>query len=239
MKFDSSALRLYAVTDRAWLGRQTLEAQVEAALRGGATLVQLREKELGDAELLAEAVELRALCHDYGVPLIINDRVEIALRSGADGVHVGQGDMRASDVRALAGEELILGVTARTPAQARDAEAAGADYIGCGAAFGSSTKLDARAITHDELRAVCRSVAIPVVAIGGINAGNILRLAGTGVAGAAIVSGIFASSDIEATCRQLRALSERMVAFARSADYPLTPANPDPTPARPSGAKEM
>ena len=212
MRLDSNALTLYAVTDRAWLGKSTLAQQVESALRGGATMVQLREKELSDEEMLAEARELCALCHSYHVPLIINDRVDIALKSGADGVHVGQSDMRAADVRTLIGEGLILGVTARTPEQARAAALAGADYLGCGAAFGSSTKQDARAITPDEMRAVCEAVSIPVVAIGGINAGNIMQLAGTGVAGAAVVSGIFASADIESACRTLRALSEQMTA---------------------------
>ena len=211
MKFAESMLRLYAVTDRSWLGTQTLAQQVEQALRGGATCVQLREKELNDTDFLAEAKELKILCARYGVPLIINDNVELALKVDADGVHVGQEDMDARDVRGLIGPDKILGVTAKTVEQARKAQRNGADYLGSGAVFGSTTKLNAKSMTKELLQSICESVTIPVVAIGGIHRGNLASLAGTGIRGAAVVSGIFAAADIEAECRILRAEVERIV----------------------------
>ncbi|MGN1251068.1 MAG: thiamine phosphate synthase [Candidatus Spyradocola sp.] len=210
MRCMDERLRLYAVTDRAWTGRQTLAEQVEAALRGGVTLVQLREKALERDAFRAEAREILALCHRYGVPLIINDDVELAVEIGADGVHVGQSDMRAGDVRARVGAGMIVGVTAKTVEQALAAQAAGADYLGSGAVFGTSTKADAKPMSLDTLRSICSAVDIPVVAIGGVNKGNLSRLAGTGVCGAAVVSGIFAAQDIEAECRELRALAEEI-----------------------------
>ena len=214
MKYDPSfvrnMLRLYAVTDKRWLHGETLSCQVERAILGGATCVQLREKHLSGKTLYAQAVELAALCRRYGVPLIINDNVELALEIGADGVHVGQSDMQAGTVRRMAGDRLILGVTAKTVEQAEAACAAGADYLGCGAVFGTATKLDARPMPRETLESIVRSVPIPVVAIGGIDRQNIASLAGTGVAGAAVVSGIFASQDIEAECRFLRAVCDRI-----------------------------
>ena len=210
MKFAESMLRLYAVTDRSWVGTQALYEQVEQALRGGATCVQLREKELNDTDFLAEAKELKILCARYGVPLIINDNVELALKVDADGVHVGQEDMDARDVRGLIGPDKILGVTAKTVEQARKAQRNGADYLGSGAVFGSTTKLNARPMTKALLQEICESVTIPVVAIGGIHRGNLASLAGTGIRGAAVVSGIFAAADIEAECRVLRAEVEKI-----------------------------
>lgn len=211
MKFAESMLRLYAVTDRSWLGTQALAQQVEQALRGGATCVQLREKELNDTDFLAEAKELKILCARYGVPLIINDNVELALKVDADGVHVGQEDMDARDVRGLIGPAKILGVTAKTIEQAQKAQLAGADYLGSGAVFGSTTKPNARPMTKELLHSICQSVTIPVVAIGGIHRGNIASLAGTGIRGAAVVSGIFAAADIEEECFRLRAEIDRIV----------------------------
>lgn len=211
MKFAESMLRLYAVTDRSWLGNQTLAQQVEQALRGGATCVQLREKELNDTDFLAEARELKALCARYGVPLIINDNVELALEVDADGVHVGQEDMDARDVRGLIGPDKILGVTAKTVEQAQKAQQAGANYLGSGAVFGSTTKLNARPMTKELLQSICESVQIPVVAIGGIHRGNIAFLAGTGIRGAAVVSGIFSAVDIAEECRILRAEIDKIV----------------------------
>lgn len=210
MKLNREMLRLYAVTDRAWTGKQTLAEQVEAALKGGATCVQLREKTLERDAFLAGAIEMKALCGKYGVPLIINDDVEIALESGADGVHVGQDDMNARNVRRLAGDRLIVGVTAKTVEQARAAQEAGADYIGSGAVFGSTTKLNARPMTIQTLAGICASVDIPVVAIGGINRSNVEILSGTGICGAAVVSGIFAAEDIMQECRMLRAMIDGM-----------------------------
>lgn len=211
MKFTESMLRLYAVTDRSWVGTQTLYEQVEAALRGGVTCVQLREKELNPEDFLAEAKEIKTLCARYGVPLIINDNVELALKVDADGVHVGQEDMNAQDVRGLIGPGKILGVTAKTIEQAQKAQLNGADYLGSGAVFGSTTKLNAKPMTKELLQSICQSVSIPVVAIGGIHRGNIASLAGTGIRGAAVVSGIFAAADIEEECFRLRAEIDRIV----------------------------
>ena len=211
MNFDKHSLRLYAVTDRAWVGRQTLCQQVEAALQGGVTCVQLREKHLDRDAFLAEAKQICALCRRYGVPFIVNDDLDVALACGADGIHVGQDDMPAAKVRRRAGRRLIVGVSAHTPEEARLAEAAGADYLGAGAVFGSATKTDASLLTPAGLQAVCAAVHIPVVAIGGVNARNILQLQGSGAAGAAVVSGIFGAPDITAACRELRALADTMV----------------------------
>lgn len=211
MKLTSEMLRLYAVTDRTWLGGQTLLEQVEQALLGGVSLVQLREKELDEGSFLREAIDMAKLCHRYGVPLIINDNVEIARHSGADGVHVGQEDMEAGAVRSVLGSGMIVGVTAKTLDQALRAQEAGADYLGSGAVFGSATKTDAKSMTTELLRSICNGVSIPVVAIGGINRDNILKLAGTGIDGVAVVSGIFAAADIERECRHLRNLTEQII----------------------------
>lgn len=204
-------LRLYAVTDRSWLGGNTLLSQVELALRGGATLIQLREKELSLDKFVSEAVEIKALCDQYNVPLIINDSVEVALRCGAQGVHVGQSDMGAARARELLGEDKWIGVSARTLEEACLAEEQGADYLGVGAVYSTSTKLDALAVSHDTLHQICSTVSIPVVAIGGISADNLLSLRGSGIAGVAVVSAIFAQPDIEAATRTLRRLADEAV----------------------------
>lgn len=204
-------MRLYAVTDRSWTGKQTLMEQVEAALKGGASCIQLREKELNEQDFFSEAVEMRELCRKYHVPFIINDNVDLAIRCGADGVHVGQSDMEAGNVRQMVGEQMIVGVSAQTVEQAVAAETAGADYLGVGAVFTTTTKLNAHAVSHAVVREICDAVQIPVVAIGGINRGNILQLSGTGVDGVALVSAIFAAEDIESECKVLRKLSEEMV----------------------------
>lgn len=211
MKCDKKAMLLYAVTDRAWLGSQTLYEQAEAALQGGVTCLQLREKELPYDEFLAQAMELRQLCQKYQVPFIVNDNVEIAIKCSADGIHIGQEDMDARDVRRMVGENMILGVSAQTAEQAMKAEQDGADYLGVGAVFATTTKLDAVDVSHETLRHICESVSIPVVAIGGINQNNILELTGTGVDGVALVSAIFAADDIKTECQKLRGLSETMV----------------------------
>ena len=211
MKFSKDNLLLYAVTDRRWTGEQSLYEQVEAALKGGVTCVQLREKHLSREDFLAEALEMKELCHRYGVPLLINDDVEIALKAQADGVHVGQSDMAAASARSLMGPEKIVGVTARTVEQAKAAQAAGASYLGSGAVFGSTTKEDARPLDHSILKQITEAVSIPVVAIGGITKGNLPELHGTGVDGVALVSTIFSASDIEAECRTLKSLSQEMV----------------------------
>lgn len=197
-------MRLYAVTDRAWVGEQTLYEQVECALRGGVTCVQLREKHLDFDAFFAEARELKTLCQRYGVPLIINDSVEIARLSDADGVHVGQSDMQAKDVRDLLGPDKIIGVTAKTVEQALLAQEMGADYLGTGAFFVTDTKKDALPITHEMARAITAAVDIPVTGIGGITPGNLDTLEGLGLDGVALVSAIFSAPDIEQRCRQLR-----------------------------------
>ena len=212
MKFTTDMLRLYAVTDRSWLRGRTLFEQVEQALSGGTTLVQLREKEMDEDAFLREAVDMAKLCHRYGVPLLINDNVDIAMRSGADGVHVGQDDMAADAVRRILGADMILGVTAKTVEQAVRAQEAGADFLGSGAVFGSLTKLNAKPMTKELLTSICHAVSIPVVAIGGVDSHNILELAGTDIAGVAVVSGVFAAEDIEKECRYLLEMAERITA---------------------------
>lgn len=211
MREYNDILRLYAVTDRAWLGEQTLCEQAEQALRGGVTLLQLREKDMSFDQFLAEAREIQALCGRYQVPLIINDNVELAIQCGAQGVHVGQSDMEAGHARQLLGPDRILGVSARTLEEALRAEAQGADYLGVGAVFSTSTKLDAQDVSFETLKQICQKVSIPVVAIGGISADNALSLQGSGIAGLAVVSAIFAQPDIEAAAHQMRALADRVV----------------------------
>lgn len=211
MKCEKETMLLYAVTDRAWVGKQTLLEQVEDALRGGVTCVQLREKELDEESFLEEAIRMRELCKKYGVPFIVNDNVEIALRCKADGIHVGQKDMEAGNVRALVGEDMLLGVSAQTVEQAIAAEQAGADYLGVGAMFSTATKADACEVSRAVAKEICEKVQIPVVAIGGINQENLLELSGTGVDGVALVSAIFGAEEIEPTCKKLKALSTEMI----------------------------
>ncbi|MGX8714691.1 MAG: thiamine phosphate synthase [Lachnospiraceae bacterium] len=211
MKCDKKAMRLYAVTDRAWVGRQTLYEQVESALKGGATCVQLREKELDDKAFLEEAIAIRALCHRYGVPFIINDNVDIAIKCKADGIHVGQEDMEAARVRQKVGDDMIIGVSVHSVEEALEAVKHGADCLGVGAMFSTSTKTDVNVLPKEVLKDICDAVDIPVVAIGGIGRNNIAELAGTGVDGVALVSAIFSAEDIENECRLLRQLSEDMV----------------------------
>ena len=203
-------MKLYAVTDRAWTGKQTLFEQAEAAMRGGITCLQLREKNMDKDEFLKEALEMKELCRSYNIPLIINDDPYIAVKSGADGVHIGQKDMSLKEAREITGNGMIIGVTAALPELAVKAEKEGADYIGSGAVFGSSTKADAKPLSHDVLREITASVNIPVVAIGGITRDNMAKLVGTGIAGAALVSAIFSADDIEAECRYLMKISEQI-----------------------------
>lgn len=211
MKYIKEMMLLYAVTHRAWIGKQTLMEQVEDAIKGGITCVQLREKELDQEAFLAEAMEMKALCSHYGVPLIINDNVEIAIKCNADGIHVGQKDMETGSVRSLVGDNMVIGVSTQTVEQALAAEKAGADYLGVGAVFSTTTKLDANTVSHETLKEICKAVSIPVVAIGGISKSNILELSGTGVDGVALVSAIFGAQDVESECKSLRLLSQKMV----------------------------
>ncbi|MEZ3436190.1 MAG: thiamine phosphate synthase [Lachnospiraceae bacterium] len=211
MKCDKRYMLLYAVTDRTWTGEQTLYEQVEAALKGGVTCVQLREKEMDETAFLQEAKDICALCHRYGVPFIVNDNVDVAIACQADGIHVGQEDMAAGEVRRRVGDAMLLGVSVHTVEEARRAVRNGADYLGLGAVFPTSTKTDVDQMTNETLRAICDAVDVPVVAIGGINRGNLLKLSGSGVDGVALVSAIFSAEDIEDTCRKLRLLAEGMV----------------------------
>lgn len=212
MTFTGDCLRLYAVTDSRWLAPgETLAEAVEDVLRGGATLVQLRDKHAAKDELLRQARLLLPVCKRYGVPLIINDYPDVALAAGADGVHVGQDDGTYDEARRLLGPGKIIGVSAHNPAEALRAEAAGADYLGCGAVFGSATKGGVKTLTPAGLKAICDAVRIPVVAIGGIDEDNISALNGSGADGAAVVSALFAREDKRAAACTLRALVERMV----------------------------
>ncbi len=194
---------LYAVTDSRWLGGRKLSDDVKKAIDGGATFVQLREKELDHDGFLKLANEIKPVCEKANIPFVINDEVEIAIESGADGVHVGQSDMQAKDVRALIGPDMILGVSAQTVEQAKAAEAAGADYLGVGAVFPTGSKDDAAEVSFETLKAICDAVSIPVVAIGGINKENVGELSGSGIAGIAVISAIFAKDDIEKAARGL------------------------------------
>ena len=204
MRFDRKQLLLYGVTDRSWLMGDTLYHQVEQALKGGATFVQLREKELDPEAFLQEAKEIKALCASYHVPFVINDNVDIALAIDADGVHVGQSDMEAGNVRQKLGKDKIIGVSAGTVEQALLAQKHGADYLGVGAVFPTGTKKDAAHLSPDILKKICDAVDIPVVAIGGITKDNIKELKGSGIDGIAVVSAIFAAENIENATRELK-----------------------------------
>ena len=204
-------LLLYAVTDRSWLDGETLYAQVEKALKGGVTFVQLREKALDEQAFLEEAKEIQKLCAKYHVPFVINDNVEIAAQIGADGVHVGQSDMEAGDVRKKLGPDRIIGVSAQTVEQAVRAQERGADYLGVGAVFPTGSKADAVEVSHETVRAITEAVDIPVIAIGGITKDNVSELSGTGICGIAVISAIFAQEDIEGAARVLKERTEATV----------------------------
>ncbi|SDX92275.1 thiamine phosphate synthase [Eubacterium barkeri] len=204
-------LLLYAVTDRYWLGNHTLSQDVEAALQGGATMIQLREKTLSHEDFLAEAKVIKALCAQYDVPFIINDNVAIARACDADGIHVGQRDMEADDVRALIGNTKLLGVSAQTVEQALLAQSMGADYLGVGAVYTTGTKADADHVSMNTLADICAAVDIPVVAIGGITRENLSGLSGTGIAGIAVVSAIFAAEDIKEATQELLTMTREMI----------------------------
>lgn len=211
MRCDKKYMMLYAVTDRTWVGKQTLYEQVEAAIRGGATCIQLREKELGEEAFLEEAKELAALCRRYNIPFFINDNVEIAVKCNADGIHVGQEDMDVSEVRRRVGENMMIGVSVHSVEEALEAVQNGADCLGTGAVFSTATKRDVSLLPLETIRDICNAVEVPVVAIGGINKNNIMELSGSCVDGVALVSAIFAAENIEEECRQLRKLSEEMI----------------------------
>ena len=211
MKCAKEDLLLYAVTDRHWLNGRTLYEVVKESLDGGVTFLQLREKTLDEAHFLEEAKELQKLCKEYKVPFIINDNVDIAVAMNADGVHVGQSDMEAGDVRAKLGPDKIIGVSAQTVEQALLAQERGADYLGVGAVFHTDSKADAADISHETLKAITEAVDIPVIAIGGISKENVSELSGTGICGIAVISAIFAEKDIKNATKKLKKLTEEMV----------------------------
>lgn len=203
MKLQKQDMLLYAITDRRWLNGETLCEQVEKALKGGITILQLREKELNEKQFMQEAVSIQKLCRDYHVPLIINDNTDIALAIDADGVHVGQSDMEAGAVRKKLGPDKIIGVSAKTVEQALIAQENGADYLGVGAVFPTGSKADAKTISHQTLKDICKAVSIPVVAIGGITKDNLSWLSDTGISGIAVISAIFAQKDIQGAAKDL------------------------------------
>lgn len=200
----TQSLLVYAVTDRHWVGEKSLLQQTDEALEGGATFVQIREKDLNEEDFEKEALELKALCKKYAVPFVVNDNVELAKKIDADGVHVGQSDMNAVDVRSLLGPDKILGVSAQTVEEAILAEKQGADYLGVGAVFPTGSKDDAIEVPHETLKAICEAVSIPVVAIGGISTANVNLLKGSGICGVAVISAIYGQKDIKAATAVLR-----------------------------------
>ena len=211
MKCDKNDLLLYAVTDRHWLGKRSLKEVVKESLDGGVTFVQLREKTLENDKFLEEAKELKQLCKEYDVPFVINDNVDIAIAMDADGVHVGQSDMEAGNVREKLGPDKIIGVSAQTVEQAVLAEQRGADYLGVGAVFPTGSKDDAVEVSHETLKAICEAVSIPVIAIGGISVGNVKELAGSGIVGIAVISAIYAAEDIKKATEDLKSETARVV----------------------------
>ena len=217
MKFESSMLALYGITDRKWVGKYTLEEQVEQALRGGVTILQLREKNTDRETLTAEAKRIKAVCEKYNVPLIINDDYKTAIEVGADGVHVGIEDTAVSEIRKNAPKGFIIGATAKTVEQAKAAYGQGADYLGVGAVFPSPTKTNAVRITNEQLDEICKSVPIPCVAIGGITYENADELKGAAIDGIAVVSAVFGAEDIEKAAKALRQKAEDIL--MRNAEF--------------------
>ena len=203
MRSDKKHMLLYAVTDRAWVGTKSLYEQVKEALENGVTCLQLREKELDESDFLKEAEQISALCKEYKIPFIVNDNVNIAIACKADGIHIGQEDMELTNVRKLVGEDMIIGVSAHTVEEAIKAQEGGADYIGIGAVFATSTKTDVDVLSFETLRSICEAVDIPTVAIGGIKKDNICKLKGSGIDGVAVVSAIFAANDIATATKEL------------------------------------
>lgn len=211
MSLDRKDLLLYLVTDRSWLGEDSLVHQVETAIKAGVTFIQLREKDLPFEEFVAQAQAVKAVTDRYGLPFVINDSIEVMTAVEADGIHVGQSDLAAGSVRRQLRPGQVLGVSVETVEQALEAEAQGADYLGVGAVFPTSTKTDADSVHYDTLKAICSAVTIPVVAIGGITASNLPELEGSGISGIAVISAILAKDDISAATKELLLLAERMV----------------------------
>lgn len=211
MSLDKKYMQLYAVTDRAWTGNKTLYEQIKEALENGVTCVQLREKNLDEASFIEEAKKISVLCRQYNTPFIVNDSVNVAIASNADGIHIGQEDMGLKDVRKIVGENMIIGISAHTVEEAKFAQENGADYIGIGAVFETSTKNDVDVIPYEKVKSICDAVDMPKVAIGGINAENILKLKGSGIDGVAVVSAIFGAKDIGKATKELYTLSNNLI----------------------------
>lgn len=211
MKLDKNSLLLYAVTDRTWLKDKSLPELVEEAIKAGVSFIQLREKDITFDEFVKIARRVKTVTDKYHIPFVINDNVEVAIAADADGVHVGQRDMAAKNVRMLIGKDKILGVSAQSVEQALAAQENGADYLGVGAVFSTSTKPDADSVSYNELKEICQAVSIPVVAIGGISMDNILELKGSGIKGVAVISAIFAQPDIGKAASELLDLSKEVV----------------------------
>ena len=211
MRLDKKYMHLYAVTDRAWTGNKTLYEQIKEALENGVTCVQLREKNLDEASFIEEAKKICVLCRQYNTPFIVNDNVNVAIASNADGIHIGQDDMGLKDVRKIVGENMIIGISAHTVEEAKFAQENGADYIGIGAVFETSTKNDVDVIPYEKVKSICDAVDIPKVAIGGINAENILKLKGSGIDGVAVVSAIFGAKDIGKATKELYTLANNLI----------------------------
>ncbi|HCJ07036.1 MAG TPA: thiamine phosphate synthase [Lachnospiraceae bacterium] len=202
---------LYAVTDSMWLGNRTLPEVVKEALEGGATFLQIREKNLAYPEFVKLATEVKAVTDAYHIPYVVDDDVELAKEIDADGVHIGQSDLALVEARRVLGPDKIIGVSAHSVAEAIEAEKNGADYLGVGSVFTTSTKLDAEAVSKATLKEICEAVSIPVVAIGGIQKDNMLQLKGTKVDGVAVVSAIFAAPDIQQAAKELRMTADELV----------------------------
>ena len=211
MRLDKKYMQLYAVTDRAWTGNKTLYEQIKEALENGVTCVQLREKNLDEASFIEEAKKISVLCRQYNIPFIVNDNVNVAIASNADGIHIGQEDMGLKDVRKIVGENMIIGISAHTVEEAKFAQENGADYIGIGAVFETSTKNDVDVIPYEKVKSICDAVDMPKVAIGGINAENILKLKGSGIDGVAVVSAIFGAKDIGKATKELDTLVNELI----------------------------
>ncbi|WP_312812325.1 thiamine phosphate synthase [Sedimentibacter sp.] len=211
MKLDNKALLLYAITDRTWLKEKTLPEAVEEAILGGATFIQLREKNLGYEEFFKIAGEVKTVTDKYNIPFVINDNVDVAASIDADGVHIGQSDEEIKTAREKLGFNKIIGLSAVTVEDAIKAEQSGADYIGVGAVFNTSTKLDADTVLFETLKEICDAVSIPVVAIGGISKDNVLELVDTGIAGISVVSAIFAQDNIRNATSELLKLTKQII----------------------------
>ena len=211
MKLSKDDLLLYAITDRRNLDKKVFFEKIEEALQGGVTILQLREKELDEDSFINEAIEVKKICRNHGVPLIINDNVNVALKSGADGVHVGIEDMPIDEIRRTVPDSFIIGATCKTVEQAQSAERLGADYMGVGAVFPSPTKKNAVRITREQLKEICASVSIPAVAIGGISLENVDELKGGGISGIAVVSAVFSADDIQKAASLLKEKAKSLI----------------------------